>query len=78
MSSHLTVTRLSGSGKRKTIIAELTYEIQGLRRYCSMLLDQAGTLTVPVSQQFPLSKANFAHREIETGHTCGKIASVTT
>ncbi len=41
-------------------------------------LYQAGTLTVPVSHQFPLEQANLAHREIETGHTRGKIALVTT
>jgi len=39
-------------------------------------LYQAGTLTVPAVQQFLLDQADLAHREVETGHTRGKIALI--
>ena len=41
-------------------------------RQCAGWID-AGQLRLHVSQTFPLSEAAAAHRQIETGHTVGKI-----
>ena len=37
-------------------------------------LYQAGALTIPVWQAYPLDRAADAHREVETGHVRGKVA----
>lgn len=41
-------------------------------RQCAGLID-AGQLRLHVSQTFPLAEAASAHRQLETGHTVGKV-----
>ena len=41
-------------------------------RQCADWID-AGRLQLHVSQTFPLAQAASAHRQIETGHTLGKV-----
>ena len=41
-------------------------------RQCGECID-AGRLSLHVSQTWPLAQAAAAHRQIETGHTVGKL-----
>lgn len=77
--------KLLGSPRRAITLVDWEAEQRiGVRRVGSdrsaarlaslIALYQAQKLTVPVWKQFPLAQADRAHREIETGHTRGKIA----